>query len=73
MVKERLFIVIRVVDDGELPTPIVKGIHRSKPWASYWFERYGEQGVKGLRNRPKTGRTSHISFSGIHKDREKDT
>ena len=24
MVKERLFIVIRVVDDGELPAPIVK-------------------------------------------------
>ena len=59
-VKERLLLVIRVVDDGELPAHVVKGIHRSKPWASYWLERYGEEGVKGLRNKPKSGRIPQI-------------
>jgi transposase len=60
-VKERLLLVIRVVDDGELPAHVVKGIHRrSKPWASYWLERYSKEGIKGLRNKPKSGRTPHI-------------
>lgn len=59
-VKERLLLVIRVVDDGELPAHVVKGIHRSKPWGSYWLERYSKEGIKGLRNKPKSGRTPHI-------------
>jgi putative transposase len=59
-VKERLLLVIRVVDDGELPAHVVKGIHRSKPWASYWLERYSKEGINGLRNKPKSGRTPHI-------------
>lgn len=59
-VKERLLLVIRIVDDGELPAHVVKGIHRSKPWGSYWLERYSKEGIKGLRNKPKSGRTPHI-------------
>ena len=59
-VKERLLLVIRVVDDGELPAHVVKGIHRSKPWGSYWLERYSKEGIKGLRNKPKSGRIPHI-------------
>ena len=59
-VKERLLLVIRVVDERELPAHVVKGIHRSKPWASYWLERYREEGVKGLRNKPKSGRIPQI-------------
>ena len=59
-VKKRLLLVIRVVDDGELPAHVVKGIHRSKPWGSYWLERYSKEGIKGLRNKPKSGRTPHI-------------
>lgn len=52
-VKERLLLIIRVIDDGELAAQVVKGIHRSKPWASYWLERYREEGIKGLRNKPE--------------------
>ena len=61
-VKERLLLVIRVIGDGELPAHVVKGIHRSKPWASYWLERYMEEGVKGLRNKSKSGRIPQISL-----------
>ena len=39
---------------------VVKGIHRSKPWASYWLERYSKKGIKGLRNKPKSGRIPQI-------------
>ncbi|MGC2426527.1 MAG: helix-turn-helix domain-containing protein, partial [Nitrososphaeraceae archaeon] len=59
-VKERLLLIIRVVDDGELPAHVVNGIHRSKPWASYWLERYSKEGLKGLRNKPKSGRIPQI-------------
>ena len=59
-VKERLLLIIRVVDEGELPAHVVKGIHRSKPWASYWLERYSKEGIKGLRNKPKSGRIPQI-------------
>jgi transposase len=59
-VKERLLLVIRVVDDKEIPAHVVKEIHRSKPWASYWLERYSKEGIKGLRNKPKSGRIPQI-------------
>jgi len=38
----------------------VKGLHRSKPWASYWLDRYNEEGMEGLRHKQKNGRTPHI-------------
>jgi transposase len=59
-VKERLLLVIRVVDDKELPAHVAKGLHRSKPWASYWLQRYSKEGIKGLRNKPKSGRIPQI-------------
>jgi transposase len=59
-VKERLLLVIRIVGDGELPAHVVKEIHRSKPWGSYWPERYREECLKGLRNKPKSGRIPQI-------------
>jgi transposase len=59
-VKERLLLVIRVVDDKELPAHVAKGLHRSKPWASYWLQRYSKEGIKGLQNKPKSGRIPQI-------------
>jgi transposase len=58
--KERLLLAIRVVDDRALPAHVVKEIHRSKPWASYWLQRYSKEGIKGLRNKPKSGRIPQI-------------
>jgi putative transposase len=59
-VKERLLLVIRVIDDGELPAHVAKELHRSKPWASYWLHRYSKEGINGLRNKPKSGRIPQI-------------
>ena len=39
---------------------VVNGIHRSKPWASYWVKRYSKEGLKGLGNKPKSGRIPQI-------------
>ena len=62
-VKERLLLVIRVVDERELPSHVVKGIHRLTPWASYWLERYSKEGTKGLRNKLKSGRIPQIPLA----------
>lgn len=59
-VKERLLLVIRVVDEGKLPAHVVKEIHRSKPWACYWLERYSKEDIKGLRDKPRSGRIARI-------------
>ena len=69
-VKERLLLVIRVVDDKEIPAHVAKGLHRSKPWASYWLQRYSKEGIKGLQNKPKSGRVPQIPLEasiGIRK------
>lgn len=62
-VKERLLLVIRVIVDGELSSHVVKEIHRSKPWGSYWLERYDKEGIRGLRDKPRSGRIPQISLS----------
>ncbi len=59
-VKERLLLVIRVVDDKEMPAHVAKGLHRSKPWASYWLHRSSKEGIKGLQDKPKSGRVPQI-------------
>jgi hypothetical protein len=40
---------------------VKKAIHRSKPWASYWLDRYNkEEGIDGLKDRSKSGRPPEI-------------
>jgi transposase len=60
-VKERLLLVIRVRADKQVPFCVVKEINRSNPWASYWLKRYDEEGIEGLKDRPKSGRHPKIS------------
>lgn len=61
-IKERLLLVTRVIVDGELPAHVVKEIHRSKPWGSYWLGRYNKEGIEGLRDKPRSGRIPQISL-----------
>ncbi len=60
-VKERLLLVIRVREDGQIPIRVVKEIHRSNHWASDWLKRYDKEGFEGLRDRTKSGRPPEIS------------
>lgn len=59
--KERLFLVMRVERDRMVPAHVVKEMHRSKPWASYWLERFSEEGVNGLKDKPREGRPPKVS------------
>jgi putative transposase len=60
-VKERLLLVLRVEDDdGILPAHAADELHRSKPWALYWFDRFSKEGIDGLKDRSKSGRPPEI-------------
>ena len=60
-VKERLLLIIKVREDGQIPFRVVKEMHRSNPWASDWLKRYDREGLKGLKDRTKTGRPPEMS------------
>jgi putative transposase len=64
-VKERLLLVIRVREDGQIPFHVVKEMHRSNPWASDWLKRYDKEGICGLKDRTKSGRSSELSEEAI--------
>jgi putative transposase len=70
-VKERLLLTLRVEVDGEVPAHVVQELHRSKPWASYWLDRYNKEGIEGLKDKPKCGRTPHITSEIVRKIRKK--
>ncbi len=53
-VKERLLLIIKVREDGQLPFRVVKEMHRSNPWASDWLKRYDNEGLEGLKDRTKS-------------------
>ena len=60
-VKERLLLVVRVEGDGQIPAHVASELHRSRPWTSYWLERFREEGVDGLRDKPREGRPPKLS------------
>ena len=45
----------------QLPAHVMKkALHKSKPWASYWLDRYNKEGIDGLKDRSKSGRPPEI-------------
>ncbi len=55
-VKERMLLVLNVVYYNKIAAHVVRDIHRSKGWASQWLKRYREDGIEGLKDKPKGGR-----------------
>ena len=55
-VKERMLLVLNVVYYGRIASQVARTLHKSKGWASQWLKRYREEGIEGLKDRPKIGR-----------------
>ena len=54
-VKERILFILRVEGDGTVPSRVAEEeLHRSRPWASYWLDRYLKEGIEGLKDKPRT-------------------
>ena len=60
-VKERLLLILRVKGDSVIPARAAKELHKSRTWASEWLARYDNDGVDGLKDKPKTGRPTKLS------------
>jgi putative transposase len=59
-IKERLLLVLKVEGDGMLPAHAADELHRSRPWALYWLNRFSKEGINGLKDRSKSGRPTEI-------------
>ncbi len=56
-----MLLVLNVVYYGKIAAHVARDIHRSKGWASQWLKRCREEGIEGLKDRPKGGRHPKIS------------
>ena len=60
-VKERMLLIIRVSPDKQHIEPVTSELHRSRAWAYKWYKRYKDEGIGGLRDRPRSGKPSMVS------------
>ena len=51
---------MKVEGDGMLPAHAADELHRSRPWALYWLDRFSKEGINGLKDRSKSGRPTEI-------------
>ena len=68
-VKERLLLILRVEVDGAIPASAAKQLHRSRPWASYWLERFSKEGLDGLKE-AEEWEAVKASSGACHEDKE---
>jgi transposase len=61
-VRERILLVRRVRTDKEEAASVSeKEFHRSRWWAYKWLKRFDNAGLKGLKNKHRSGRPPEVS------------
>ena len=60
-----MLLVLNVVYDKHIPAKVARDLHRSRQWGLYWLDRFLQEGVEGLKKRPKSGRYPDISEEKI--------
>ena len=53
-----MLLVFNVVYHGTVAAHLATDLHRNRSWACMWLKRYEEEGIRGLKNKPRTGRPS---------------
>ena len=56
-----MLLVLNVVYHGMIAAHVAIDLHRNRDWACVWLKRYDEEGLEGLKNKPRTGRPSELS------------
>jgi putative transposase len=64
-VKERLLLIIRISTDKQHIKLVASELHKSRAWAYKWYKRYNEEGLEGLRDKPRSGRPSLVDDEEI--------
>ncbi len=59
-VRERILLIIRVSSDKQHIESVAKELHRANVGAYKWHKRYRDEGMEGLRDRPRSGKPSAI-------------
>ncbi len=59
-VSRRILLVLKVRYDGLRPSHAAKELRRDKSWATIWLRRFDEEGLDGLRIRPRSGRPPKV-------------
>jgi putative transposase len=60
--KERMLLVLNVVYQGKISAAHVAiDLHKNITWVCVWLKRYEEEGLEGLKNKPRSGRPSELS------------
>lgn len=55
-IKERLLLIIRIFSDNEEIESVAEQMHKSRAWGYKWYKRYNDEGIDGLRDKPRIGR-----------------
>lgn len=69
-VKERLLLIVMISIDKQHIELVSSELRKSRAWAYKWYKRYNEEGLEGLRDRPRSGRPSFVNEEEIMKIRE---
>ncbi len=56
-----MLVVIRVSLDKQNIELVAQELHRSRAWAYKWYKRYNDEGLEGLRDKPRSGKPSTVS------------
>ncbi len=55
-VKERILLVRRILTDKQHIEIVAQELHKSRAWVYKWFKRYNDEGLEGLKDKPRSGR-----------------
>ena len=59
-VRERIFLVRRIVEDKQHIVNVAKELHRCRAWAYKWYKRYDDDGLQGLKDKTRSGRPTDV-------------
>lgn len=69
-VRERILLIRRIISDGQdIVLVSKKELHRSRAWAYKWLKRFDNEGVEGLKDRPRSGRPPDVPEEKLSKIR----
>jgi transposase len=69
-VRDRIFLVRRIVEDKQHIVNVAKELHRCRAWAYKWYKRYNDKGLQGLKDRTQSGRPSDVPKDAMIKIRQ---
>ena len=69
-VRERIFLVRRIVENKQHIVNVAKELHRCRAWAYKWYKRYNDDGLQGLKDNTRSGRPPDVPKDTMIKIRQ---